>query len=276
MKNSVKMVRVERKNREHECVSFLKRAGVCNMYILEGIGVHHSHFHNYCLYAGEEIVGILHTKNSMYLHLYLVPEADHLVVRELATLIGKGFPKAEMLFGDERSVSLYFSGRGTRPVKTVRFIFMEIDHDRFKPRVRYRGEIPSAGDAALLLPLQIQYEIEEVGAIKAQIDGKKVLKVMERKIQRGEITAIFDAKTPVALAGINARFENCCQIGSVYVLPEYRGRGYGYSMVSYHVARLFKRYERIVLFVHENNEAALHIYGNLGFEPTDVLVQAYC
>ena len=276
MKNSVKMVRVERKDREHECVSFLKNAGVCNMYILEGIGLHYSHIHNYGLYAGDKVIGVLHTKNSMYLHLYLVPEADHLVVRVLATLIGKSFPKAEMLFGDERSVALYFSGRGTRPVKTVRFIFMEINHDRFKPRLRYRGEIPSAAAAALLLPLQIQYEIEEVGAIGTQIDRKKVLNVMERKIQRGEISAIFDAETPVALAGVNARFENCCQIGSVYVLPRYRGRGYGYSVVSYHVARLLKRYERIVLFVHEKNKAALHIYGNLGFEPTDVLVQAYC
>jgi ribosomal protein S18 acetylase RimI-like enzyme len=270
------MVKIERKNSEHECVSFLKKAGVCNMYMLEGIGVHHSHVHNYCLYAGDEIVGVLHTKNSVYLHLYLVPEADHLVVRELATLIGKSFPKAKMLFGDARSVSLYFSGRGTRPVKTVRFIFMEIDYDRFKPRSRYRGDIPSAGDVALLLPLQIQYEIEEVGAIRTQIDRKKVLKVMERKIQRGEISAIFDAETPVAIAGVNARFENSCQIGSVYVLPRYRGRGYGYSVVSYHTARLFKRYERIVLFVHEKNKAALHIYGNLGFEPTHVLVQAYC
>ena len=276
MKSSVKVLRVERKAREQQCLSFLKSARVCNMYILEGMGVHHPLFHNYCLCVGDHIAGVLHTKNSSYLHLYIAPETDRSAAQELAAFIGKRFPKFEMLFGDEESVSEYFSCRGTSPRNTVRFIFMETDKGCFEPRLRYRGKIPIVGDAPLLIPLQIQYEIEEVGAMRSQIDGKKVLKVMENRIRRGEVSAIFSGKAPVALAGVNARFENCCQIGSVFVLPEYRSKEYGCSIVSYHVARLFKQYDRIVLFVHERNGAAIHIYENLGFKATGSLVQAYC
>ncbi len=276
MKNTVKMVRIERKNTEQDCFDFLQRAGVSNMYLYEGLGTHHPLFRNYCLQKGDDIIGVLHTKNSKYLHLFLAAETDHTIVHGVAQHILKKFPRFEMLFGDEKSVYLYFKGCGRKPTHTVRFIFMEVDHTRFTPRVRHRGEIPSVQDAHLLLPLQIQYEIEEVGAIRAHIDDKKVLQVLEKKIKRGEISAIFDGESPVALAGVNARFERCCQIGSVYVLPGYRGKGYGYSIVSYHIGRLFKRYDRIVLFVHERNEAALHIYEKLGFERTDRLIQAYC
>jgi GNAT superfamily N-acetyltransferase len=276
MKSSVKVLRVETKAREQQCLSFLKSTGARNMYILEGMRVHHPHFHNYCLIVGDRIAGVLHTKNSTYLHVYIAPETDHSAVQELAAFIGKRFSKFEMLFGDEESVFEFFSCRGTSPRSTVKFIFMETDKERFNPRLRFRGKIPSIGDAPLLIPLQIQYEIEEVGAMRSHIDKKKVLKVMENRIRRGEVSSIINGKAPVALAGVNARFENCCQIGSVFVLPEYRGRGYGSSIVSYHVARLFKRYDSIVLFVHERNRAAIHIYENLGFKATGLLVQAYC
>jgi predicted GNAT family acetyltransferase len=60
----------------------------------------------------------------------------------------------------------------------------------------------------------------------------------------------------------------------VFVLPEYRGRGYGRSVVSSHVSRLLGRYRRIVLFVHEENRAAIRIYERLGFSKAGVLVQA--
>jgi GNAT superfamily N-acetyltransferase len=276
MKDTVKMVRVERKNAEQDCIDFLRRSGVCNMYLYEGVGTHHPLFRNYCLRTGDEMIGVLHTKNGTYLHLFLTPGADRAVARGAAQHILRKFPRFEMLFGDEKSVSLYFEGCGRKPTHTVRFIFMEVVHTRFTPRIRHRGEIPSVQAAPLLLPLQIQYEIEEVGAIRSQIDERKVLQVMEKKIRRGEISAIYDGETPVALAGVNARFERCCQIGSVFVLPGYRGKGYGYSIGSYHIGRLFRRYDRIVLFVHEKNEAALHIYETLGFERTDRLIQAYC
>jgi GNAT superfamily N-acetyltransferase len=275
MKKSTRVVKVEKKVMQQQCLDFLKRSGICNMYILEGLKVHHSHFHNYCLLHDDRIAGVLHTKNSTYLHMYVTNDADNSAVQTLVAFIDRSFPHFEMLFGDEESVSRYFSCCGSTPRSTVRFIFMQTDGRHFKPSLRFRGKIPAPGDAALLVPLQIQYEIEEVGAMGSQINSKKVLKVMENRIRRGEVSAIFNGKAAVALAGVNARFEKCCQIGSVFVLPDYRGRGYGSSIVSYHVSRLFKQYDSIVLFVQEHNKAAVHIYERLGFSAKGSLIQAY-
>ena len=83
MKSNIRIVRVEKKARQQQCLSFLKNSGVCNMYILEGMKVHHPHFHNYCLSVGDRITGILHTKNSSYLHLHLDPETDRGATEEL-------------------------------------------------------------------------------------------------------------------------------------------------------------------------------------------------
>jgi GNAT superfamily N-acetyltransferase len=273
MKHTVKMVRIESKKARQQCLLFLKRAGVFNMYLYEGIGTSFPLFQNYCFIAGTELIGVVHSKNSLYLHLYLSPDADTRAAEDIAGMLRRRFPHMEMVFGDEKSVRTFLSACAGSP-DAVRFLFMETDFIRFTPSMRYRGRVPSVGDARLLLPLQIQYEIEEVGAPRAQLDDRKVLRVLRKRIERGEISAIFHGPNPVALAGVNAHFESSCQIGSVFVVPDFRGRGYGRSIVSYHAGRLFKRYGRIVLFVHEDNAAALRIYDDLGFECTGVLLQA--
>ena len=137
-----------------------------------------------------------------------------------------------MLFGDERSVQLYFEGAESSPVNAMRFVYMEVDRGRFTPKILHGGAVPSVEDAPALLPLQRNYEIEEIGTTRDRIDDGRMLQVMKRKIGRGEISVLRDRGAPVALAGVNARFERCCQIGSVYVSPAYRGRGYGHSIVS--------------------------------------------
>ena len=79
----------------------------------------------------------------------------------------------------------------------------------------------------------------------------------------------------MAFAGVNARFKDVCQIGSVYVLPRYRGKGHGHFIVRSHIERLFKNYSRIVLFVGTENGRALRLYRNVGFNGTGELEQAF-
>ena len=273
MKHTVKMVRIESKKARHQCQQLLKRAGVFNMYLYEGIGTPFPLFQNYCFLDGTDFIGVVHSKNGSYLHLYLIPNTDAHRVRDIAEMVRRRFPRVEMVFGDELSIHNYLSTQLGRP-ETVRFLFMKTEYSRFTPSMRYRGTVPSVDDAHLLMPLQIQYEIEEVGATRAQLDDKKVLRVLRKRIERDEISAIFHGGNPVALAGVNAHFESTCQIGSVFVVPDFRGQGYGRSIVSYHVGRLLDRYEQIVLFVHEGNAAALSIYEQLGFEYSGALLQA--
>jgi GNAT superfamily N-acetyltransferase len=224
---------------------------------------------------GDSIIGAMHAKSAIYVHLFLSPALDRPIAEDVTKLIRRKFPGLEMVFGDEKSVSLFIVGSGFRPSRIIRFTVMDIARSRFHSIVRFPGQAPPAGAASLLVPLQIQYEIEEVGADYAQISRQKVKRVLEKKIQLGEITAIFNGREPVALAGVNARFGNTCQIGSVYVLPEYRGKGYGFSIISSHLERLFDRYAHIVLFVEENNNKARHIYEKIGFQCSGRLLQAY-
>ncbi len=275
MKDTVKMLRLERKKLVPECIGFLKQFGANNVYLYEGIEKAHPMFHNYCFILGDSIVGAMHAKSPIYVHLFLSPVLDRSVAEDVTILIRRRFPGLKMVFGDERSVSLFITGSRLRPLRIIRFIVMDIARSSFHSIVRFPGKAPPASAASLLVPLQIQYEIEEIGADYAQINRQKVKKVLEKKIQLGEITAIFNGQEPVALAGVNARFRKTCQIGSVYVLPEYRGKGYGFSVISSHLERLFDRYTHIVLFVEENNDKAKHIYEKIGFQCSGKLLQAY-
>ena len=134
---------------------------------------------------------------------------------------------------------------------------------------------PSPEMATGILPLLINYEVEELGADMGKINRSQVLVVLRARIKRGELTALVDRGKPVAFAGVNARFKETCQIGSVYVLPRYRGKGYGYFIVRSHIERLFKNYSRIVLFVSTENNRALRLYRNVGFDGTGELEQVF-
>ena len=91
----------------------------------------------------------------------------------------------------------------------------------------------------------------------------------------GNKPAIFEADRPIALAGVNAQFEKVCQIGSVYVVSGYRRKGYGYSVVLSHLERMFQRFDRVVLFVELDNQAASHLYKKIGFRPSGKLIQVF-
>jgi GNAT superfamily N-acetyltransferase len=197
------------------------------------------------------------------------------MLKAIAWAVQQKFPGLEMIFGDEDTVARFCSVIQRPPARTVRFIFMHTEGAAFAPIMKHGGVVPGIEQAPLLVPLQVQYEIEEIGAGHSAIDRKKVLRVLEKKIRRAEISAIFIQGRPVALAGVNARFEKCCQIGSVYVMPQFRNEGYGHSIVSFHVQRLLQKYMKIALFVQEKNRVARSIYEHLGFSAAGTLIQSY-
>ena len=108
----------------------------------------------------------------------------------------------------------------------------------------------------------------------SRLDPVKIQAVLAHRIARGEITVLYEGEKPVAIAGINAKYKNVCQIGSVYVLPEKRMKGYGRAIVTAHVARLFGSYGKVVLFVDTKNKAACGLYRHLGFSERGMLAQA--
>ncbi len=72
--------------------------------------------------------------------------------------------------------------------------------------------------------------------------------------------------TPVAMTNLNARAEDCVQIGGVYVPPEYRRRGFAQAVVGLHMRELSQHdgLTRAILFAA--SEGAARAYEGIGFE----------
>jgi len=270
---AMKAVRVRSAEDRTLCTELMKKHGSCNLYLFEGISVPNSRSESVRLIAGSETVGIVHTKNGSYVHVFLRNGLSSGACSRISRYVFRRFSHASVLFGDRASIEKLSAVPGVSFERMRDFLFMEVRKDRFTPVPCEKAVEPTVEKADQLASLQIGYEIEELGVGSAEISKKKTAAVVRRRIERGEVTAVYEGRKPVAFASVNVRFERTCQIGSVYVVPEYRGKGYGKAIVSAHLSRLFDRYGKVVLFVKKTNTRAIHVYTALGFLARGELVQ---
>jgi RimJ/RimL family protein N-acetyltransferase len=265
--------RIEGSRETKRCIQFLKEHSCCNLYLYEGIHRQSALHINYGFKVEEELFAVLHTKSGSSVHLFLSEGSPVSAIKRVSRFITRRFRGLSSIFGDSICILKLIREDLFRFSSVREYLYLEIEKEYFEAVGVFSGCPPPIEEANALWPLQYQYEIEEMRVSDSMLDREKITAALRRRIQRGEITAIFERDIPVAIAGVNARFENICQIGSVYVLPEYRGKGYGYSVVSSHVTRLFDKYDRIALFVDVRNMRARHIYERLGFVAAGALTQ---
>ena len=66
------------------------------------------------------------------------------------------------------------------------------------------------------------------------------------------------------------QFHDWGEVISIYLLPNYMGKGYGKALMKSTLSELKKEgYENIFLWVLEENSRARHFYEQFGFSPTD-------
>lgn len=246
-----------------------------NAYLLEGVAGALGGSLSYCFEHGGEIAGILHLRGKSFLHLHIERSLTEPALREVAEFIDRTFPRSRALFGDQYSVEKFHLYSRLRPVKLQCFTSMELERSSFTPQIVYLGKIARPAQADALVQLQMAYEVEEVGASPGSLDRKAVKAVLKRRTASEEISVILHGGRPVAMAGVNARFEDLCQIGCVYVEPMFRGKGYGTSVVSFHLMRLLRTNRKVVLFVKYKNAPANRLYRKLGFREDGHLLQAH-
>ncbi|GEM_PF-1725189 len=274
MENTTGVRGIERKTLYNRCVRALRDGGSRNLYLFEGIGRNHPKFSNFCFLSGNRVLGVLHTKNGICLHLFIDEAAQSRETAYMERYISTRFPCFTTLFCDRTAFTLFSRHLGNRPDSVRSFISMGVKRRDFVPGTLHRTVVPPVSHAGLFVPLQVSYEVEEVGVRESEIDRETVRRAIKARISRREITAVYKDGRPVAMAGVNARFQEICQVGSIYVIPGMRNRGYGRSVVSSHVDRLLEHYERVVLFVDVQNAAARHVYERIGFTGSGFLVQA--
>lgn len=124
----------------------------------------------------------------------------------------------------------------------------------------------SLKDAKNLLDLQIGYETEEVCQGKTEFPKTITLINLERILKTEILYFAIANNLCVAKANTNAQGINYIQIGGVYTLPEYRGKGIACAVMRHlieHINR--KEGKNVSLFVKTNNTKAIVMYKRLGF-----------
>jgi len=262
---SIKINELKNSRKLSCAIRFLEQNGSINLYLYEAIAGGKRSNENYLIREAGTDVGLVHTKNGEYFHLFFLPEVREEMAVGFRTFLSLRHPGASVFFGEKQGIErfLRYARMGVR--KTREYNYMELDKDHFVPACSYPCVRPPPEMAGVLLPLQEAYEIEELGVSRAEIQRIRTKLALRRRLERGEITA----------TGVNARYGKSCQIGSIYVVPQYRGRGIGRSVISAHVERLFEQYERVVLFVNRRNEKAIRLYERLGFRKAGELVQVH-
>ena len=121
--------------------------------------------------------------------------------------------------------------------------------------------------AGQLLPLQENYEAEELGVAVTEKNRAKILLKLKYTL-RNQIVLGCAAGNPSRLLGkaaTNAKGFNWYQIGGVYTRTEFRNKGIANFLISGLVKRIHSENKGAVLFVRSKNKAAIRVYKNNGF-----------
>ena len=269
----MKVVQVKSEEQATSSIQFLKEWGSCNLYLYEGLSMNSSRHHNLLFYKKNTICGVLHTKTGKTAHILLSGRGHGDMTGMVMRAVLRRFGMIRSIFGDRDCIVRLAEQESAEKLSLREYQFMEVEKQTFKEAMKTGGVVPPIEDAPLLLPLQRQYEIEEMEVDASLLDPEKMTTALARRIGRGDVTALYEEGRPVAIAGVNSRYGETCQIGSVYVPPAYRRKGYGYGVVSSHVSRLLRRYSRIVLFVDVKNRLAARLYETIGFRKCGMLAQ---
>jgi predicted GNAT family acetyltransferase len=125
---------------------------------------------------------------------------------------------------------------------------------------------PGIMDMNGLFVLQAGYEKEEVIPRGAEFNPAACRLTLQHLMEEDQILAAELEGRLVGKINLSARSFSRCQIGGVYVHPDYRGRGIARRMIAEFIRPLLARGWGITLFVKKNNSAARAVYRGLGFE----------
>jgi ribosomal protein S18 acetylase RimI-like enzyme len=125
---------------------------------------------------------------------------------------------------------------------------------------------PVYADVDGLFPLQAAYEQEEVLPQGAVFYPAACRLSLERMLDREQILAAELEGRLVGKINTNALSFSRYQIGGVYVLPGYRGRGIALRMIAAFSGALLRQGKGLSLFVKKQNSAAQAVYRRAGFK----------
>ncbi|MDR1411611.1 MAG: GNAT family N-acetyltransferase [Spirochaetaceae bacterium] len=125
---------------------------------------------------------------------------------------------------------------------------------------------PGMGDLEEMLPLQADYDREEVLPRGSEFKAENSRLGLSGIIGREQVLAAKIGGKIVGKINTNAESFTRFQIGGVYVRPGYRGLGIARRMTAALSSSLLAQGKAVTLFVKKNNPAARSVYRKVGFE----------
>jgi ribosomal protein S18 acetylase RimI-like enzyme len=125
---------------------------------------------------------------------------------------------------------------------------------------------PQSSDMDALAALQAAYEQEEVIPSAAEFNAAVSRLNIERIFSKEQMLVAELNGRLIGKINTNAATFSRYQVGGVYVVPDYRGRGIARKMAGEFIADLVAQGRGISLFVKKSNPCARRVYQRIGFE----------
>jgi len=121
--------------------------------------------------------------------------------------------------------------------------------------------LPAAAIDAIV-PLDVHHVPQMLELTKLTNPGP----FLQRTIEFGNYTGIFDGERLIAMAGNRLHAGQYKEISAVCTHPDYTGKGYGKLLLLYHTQQIIQQHNIPFLHVRAENETAIKLYETCGFK----------
>ena len=159
-----------------------------------------------------------------------------------------------------------------KPFDTVNYYIFTLEKkeknqqkNNLKTKTEYKIKTAGPEDFDKLWPLEKNYIFEEVLRNSSSFYEKPwKLRFMKTLTEQTVLYAEINGKA-AGKAGTNAKGWGWNQVGGVYVLPEFRGKKLGKTLIDSLSYFSEKDNKKLCLFVKQTNTAAIMLYNSIGF-----------
>jgi predicted GNAT family acetyltransferase len=222
-------------------------------------------------FEGDEIVAVVaHCGNGMLLvqaPVHLKAVVEQIVAISRSQVKGISGPWLQALATQE---ILQLTSKKNTSVQSEILFGLELANLQIPPalateKVKYR--LPRVEELDLLTQWRVAFCQEMLGmSYSEELYQHLNQQVQDLQASQSHCVAVVD-DTPLSYAATNARLPNMVQLGGIWTVPEWRGKGYGRCAVAGLLLNLASQgVKRAILFTAQNNYAAQQVYFILGFE----------